>query len=1706
MGFLVCLLLCFGCFAELVSAQRFLVTAPSVFHVGVKEQVSVQVGAALLNGPVTCFLEQEVGSTPMSNRETISVTHEEQVGILEIEVYADKVADLISANGEPPYLNLVCNIGESKRQQTRVLISQHRGYIFIQTDQPVYNPTQKVQYRIFTLDHAMRPKSDDIYVYIINAEGSILKKTFYHVNDGIFSRNFHIPDVSQPGVWKIKAHIAGDDKNATIREFKVQKFVLPSFIVSIEPQAGYLLVSTESFKFTIGALYSYGKTISGGFHCRFGVKDENNINFIKGLEITGPIRNGRAEITIQISDLKHKLLPVELESFAQDGAWFYAAATVTDTTSGEVQESEILLPIVSQRYRVDLSRTRPHYTPSVPFHVEVVVSTPNGLPAANVPVTIAVPVAAVKSIIQDTNEEGVAMFNANLETSPPRISVEVTVDGFKLTKEVSLLTSPRNSFLYISLLNNNVILPGGTLSVTFEILNGKPEDGRIYYMVLNKGIIRKSSSVKATVLPKISFTVDPHLTPSFRLIGYYYDTNGEIIADSVWVDVKDMCEEKVEVTENERRNYYSPGSNIELNINVGKQKSATVALVAVDKAIYALNIQNKLTLQQVFSAMQSYDLGCSYGGGVNTAAVFNDAGLAFISHSQTVKSQMRIGFGCETGFRRQRRSIDLQKQMAEKESTYKNTTLQKCCRHGLTLIPMQLTCQQRKKRIFRTESEACVEAFMKCCDFANQLRAKKRQEEMRSSHGRTASFSAIEDFFANEMQSIRHSFPPSFGFKELQVHGKTTHTLFVPDSITTWEVQAASLSSSHGFCVAKPVDIRVFKELFVSLRLPYSVKRNEQLALVVVIYNYGKDERELAVHMKQVDGLCSPGSSSTVSYTNVTLGPQSSETVTFSAVPLIDDEIPITIVLYDREHEMGVDAIQKTLLVKTEGVQMREEKSYMINLEGRSDKSIRIDGLFPNNTVPETATNIFVKVEGESFGLSSALPLLSPSSVEKLIRAPFGCAEQTMIMMSPTALSIRYLDTSNRWLELAAGTRDTALDRIQKGYDRILTFKKPNGSYGAWQGHPTSNWLTALVVKVLSLVSDLVTTGHQNIISQLDIKDAVMHLIKQQREDGSFHDPNPVIHREMQGGIGGIEQDASLTAFITIALNHSLPFLGLETQAVESSISRATAYLLSRVGDLKRPYAVAITAYCLSTCLKNRALALSAWMKLKHLAVQEGECKVWRDIEESRLVEERNVHRVPTSVALTVETTAYALLTAVAQGDLAEAGAATCFLSTQENYEGGFKSTQDTIIALEALSAYAAHKSASPFSRLSVQFSSPVRNTMEKVVLDKKDEKVEAELKRLLGGDITVKCSGKGEAKLKVVKAYYALDPYESCDHMSIDVTVKGKVGYTAQVMASYNYYDYGDGENAETEEEGFPRSAIEWFDARSRRKRDTQQSAGNAVVYEVCVGHSLERNISGMAIADITMLSGFEPRTEDLDKLKDLSDKYISHFEVSQGRLLLYFNEILDGRECITFEAVQTVPIGLVQPAPATFYDYYEPDRRCSVFYAAPKRSKMVSVLCSEDVCQCAERPCFKEKKPLESIITKDDRFKYACYHPVVDYGFVVHVVSVEEASNFQLYSTNVTEVLKHNGDMLVDVGDIRVFAKRKHCKGNLETGKTYLIMGNDGSTTDSRGQMQYLLDANTWVEQKYDVTVCRASVNQDACKQLKIFLREYQINGCSQ
>lgn len=45
-----------------------------------------------------------------------------------------------------------------------------------------------------------------------------------------------------------------------------------------------------------------------------------------------------------------------------------------------------------------------------------------------------------------------------------------------------------------------------------------------------------------------NLVITANMVPSFRVIGYYFDQDGRIIADSAWVDVRDKCEINVKVS------------------------------------------------------------------------------------------------------------------------------------------------------------------------------------------------------------------------------------------------------------------------------------------------------------------------------------------------------------------------------------------------------------------------------------------------------------------------------------------------------------------------------------------------------------------------------------------------------------------------------------------------------------------------------------------------------------------------------------------------------------------------------------------------------------------------------------------------------------------------------------------------------------------------------------------------------------------------------------------------------------------------------------------------------------------------------------------------------------------------------------------------------------------------------------------------------
>ncbi len=74
-----------------------------------------------------------------------------------------------------------------------------------------------------------------------------------------------------------------------------------------------------------------------------------------------------------------------------------------------------------------------------------------------------------------------------------------------------------------------------------------------------------------------------------------------------------------------------------------------------------------------------------------------------------------------------------------------------------------------------------------------------------------------------------------------------SYQITMPDSITTWIIQAVGVSPLYGMCVADHKNIVTRRHVFVDVVVPYSVRRNEQVAMQATVYNYDGNERSTEV-------------------------------------------------------------------------------------------------------------------------------------------------------------------------------------------------------------------------------------------------------------------------------------------------------------------------------------------------------------------------------------------------------------------------------------------------------------------------------------------------------------------------------------------------------------------------------------------------------------------------------------------------------------------------------------------------------------------------------------------------------------------------------------------------------------------------------------------------------------------------------------------
>ncbi|XP_055599432.1 thioester-containing protein 1 allele R1-like isoform X15 [Uranotaenia lowii] len=733
----------------------------------------------------------------------------------------------------------------------------------------------------------------------------------------------------------------------------------------------------------------------------------------------------------------------------------------------------------------------------------------------------------------------------------------------------------------------------------------------------------------------------------------------------------------------------------------------------------------------------------------------------------------------------------------------------------------------------------------------------------------------------------RKSFPESWIWQHEKIDnfsGQKNITKKVPDTITSWIITGFSVNPVYGLGLTQqPRKLNVFLPFFVSTNLPYSVKRGEVVAIPIVVFNYMDTDQfaEVTFHNTEQEFEFADVENEILENpklelfrkTSVSIPANSGKTVSFMIKPTKLGQITIKVVAVTKT---AGDGVERQLLVEPEGLPQYVNKATFMDLRSAPEVTKNLTVEVPKNAVPDS-TRIEISAIGDVLGSTI-------QNLDSLIRMPYGCGEQNMLNFVPNIVVLDYLKSTN---QLTAKIEEKAKKFMEAGYQRELTYKHDDGSFSAFgNSDPSgSTWLTAFVARSFKQAASHIS------VDEAVIDRSLQWLSEQQASNGSFPEVGKVSHKDMQGGSG---QGIALTAYTLIAF--------LENTNLRSKynnvINKALDYIVRNTDGLEDTYALAIAAYALQ--LAKHSAKDFTLSQLDTKATTDGDTKWWhKPIPES---DSKNPwYGKPNSV--NVEMSAYGMLAFLEAGLDTDALPIMKWLISQRNDKGGFQSTQDTVVGLQAL------------AKLAAKISSG-------------------------NNDVTIVVSFNNQQREIKVNAQnnMILQKFElPSSAKNIDIKATGK-GF-AIVSLSYKYNMNVTGE--------WPRFVLD--------PQVNRNSNPDYLHLTVCTNFvpTVGQNSSNMAVMEVGFPSGFTADEDTLPSLEKMD--YIKKVELKDGDtiVVLYFDSLDRNELCPTISAFRTHKVAKQKPAPVMIYDYYDNTRIARQFYEGPQAT--LCDICDGDECKDA-------------------------------------------------------------------------------------------------------------------------------------------------------
>nr|XP_056704329.1 ovostatin-like [Euleptes europaea] len=1319
--------------------------------------------------------------------------------------------------------------------------------VFVQTDKPVYKPGQKVMFRIFALDEDFKPVNKKYsLIYIADPQNNRLAQWENKTSSNSFlEMEWQLDD--SPSLGNYRIDITDETSDTTDHWFNVREYVLPTFSVKTNlPQRVSPL--DEEFKVNVCAKYTYGQPVQGRVQlrvCRQRYYQPQCERDSEGICEALSAQLGKDGCISKMIGTKAFRLYANL---GRDRYFFVSLrvnAVVTENGTGIQKSTNGYVSVYPARKTVSLEHIDSYYRRQIPYTGQIRLRDEDNAPIAKGLLFLELEGNIVANYT--TDENGTAQFSINTSHFfEPRYKLRVfhqpdpcAEDGWLETDQPE---SVRFVYRFFSRTDSFVkavpvleeLKCGQRRPVTVHyVLNKDRLEGRIsklyfFYILLAQDKIMANGKQQVSVQIghpgtfSILLSADEKLAPRAKMLVYIFH-DGELVADSISFDVEKCFRNKVGLQFSEKQAL--PASSINLDIEAAS--NSICGLRAIDKSILLLRPGRDLSPESVYS-----------------------------------QRPYRYSYGYYF------RGVDLEDYHEEPCIELKNAFFK-----GLYYLPVNVTDDGNVYDIvkdlgLKVFTSSTLRKPVVC---QSDLECKKISSDYDSGGGHISSkIQRVESMgysgsAGSHLDTVRQFFPETWMWSAVSVDssGKASLLYTVPDTITEWEANVFCMEDHAGFGVSKPAYLTAFQPFFVEPTLPYSVVRKENFILRANTFNYLNQCTEVRATLEESQDYKAENLSPENTFTRICANERKTHTWRIQPQKLGTVNVTITAEAKPGEQSVGrKDTVIRPLLVEPEGVKKEVTQSALICVKDASTTE-PVSLKLPQNLV-EGSAKAYISVVGDVMGTAM-------SDAENFLRMPTGCGEQNIAMFLANLVVLNYLNNTK---QLTEEKRALFVGRLSTGYQRQLRYRLPDGSFSTFgnQFEEGNLWVTVLTYKALAKGKEWIFVD-DNVLDQ-----ALILIARKQGPDGCFRQTGDIFNNAVKEGSN---YSLLLTAKVAASLLEAgRPSSYPVVQQCLSCLDAASA----RGVDVTYEKALLAYTYSLAEDEERRQKFL---VDLKNSATRTGGQLHWE--RESRPTAEAFLSFYPRAPSADIEMTSYALLAllsqlSLSQEDLTFASQVAQWIVRQQNSYGGFASSQDTHVALQALSHYGV-----------LTFTKDPQNTVE-----------------VSGAGGPVQTRFEVNSRNRVLLQRVAL-PSVPGDY-SVQVTGSG-CAYV-QTTLRYNVI--------------LPSQASGFSLATQTRNASCTGDFLPRFHLVLTTSYTGKRNVSNMAIVDIKMLSGFVPVESSLEKLQS----QVMRREKRNDHVLLYLKNVSSEPITLTLIVEEIHPVSNIQPAQVIIYDYYETDESALAEY----------------------------------------------------------------------------------------------------------------------------------------------------------------------------